>query len=965
MLLIKVSDDIRSKLKCDFIMVIDTEGLKSPELAALDTSYEHDNELATLVIGLSDITILNIAMENNQEMRDILQIVVHAFLRMKEVGKMPRCVFVHQNVSDMSAHDSNMRDRKKLLEQLDEMTQAAAKMEKREANTRFSDVMVYDPDVDSYYIPGLWHGTPPMAPVNAGYSEAVYELKKCLIGFRQTSDESNDATEFLKWTESLWNAVKFENFIFNFRNSLVADAYTHLCTEYNKWEWSFQKEMSNWLIIKETEISNFGVTGQNIHMNSLQKRLREMFIEASEKLNNEEKKILNNLEEYFGRKDRKVNLVEKYRQDFRTSAISLRRGTEISIKDALVRDVQIKEGMEKVNKIKNMQFDTIEANVRKLLQECRERKEDLSKEDLTKEFEKMWEGIMAKLSQVILPKTDVNTDVFHLLKFNMVTKRGNVTKLLTTANLKMSGYLPFVVKSDWFSNWVSSAKKVLGVIKHFDHNHFIAKMTNLCHLIITQCNNQISKSIETMKRNNTDYHEMYIKDILKTIDDALDNNITAECEANLKIHICGQAARLFKEAHEDFNNRNDPQKCLMRCKSIFLDKFLQSFSEKDHRQKAADFIDLCLGPAVRRYVLQHLGQAIADYMRTDLTYRAPNEFQFAILQYLLQEHSFEKYKDYTTSYEAFVKDWMKKNIIHKMSADGKLTELEKNILSGITTKITDAVTNSSTNGELEVFMETFCSKIKDQLIFPQDVLRTFLSFNEAKADQFAINLIELVKKMEESITEECDNKTSITERIEELPCKPHELLFISLCGCGHQCPFCGAPCEAGGLGHTKHFSNMHRPVGLKHSTHEHCGKNTANKLTTDICTSLVQSDELGFWTSTLLRAVLVVIAPTLFAVAHSAMSLYRHFVPLRYQGFKDETNGKFTLYKDYRTAYPDWDISGNSVYSASAYWKYVLCQFNMEFAIVYNAKPAKIPRDWKKITQSQAEASLKESFNKK
>ncbi|XP_042560241.1 up-regulator of cell proliferation-like [Clupea harengus] len=349
MLLNKVSAELRLELKCDFIMVIDTEGLKSHELAALETSYEHDNELATLVIGLSDITIINIAMENSTEMKDILQIVVHAFLRMKEVGKKPRCLFVHQNVSDMSAHDSNMRDRKKLMEQLNEMTRVAAKMEKKLAYSKFTDVMDYNPDKDSYYIPGLWHGTPPMAPVNAGYSEAVYELKKTLIGSLQTSDNiRNSATEFLRWTQSLWNAVKFEKFIFRFRNSYVADAYTDLCTQYNTWECSFQSEMNNWLITKETKVSNFGVTEKNVQINLLRTRLRELLHEASKKLNEEEQTILSNLDKYFKKKDSKVRLVEKYKQDFQTSANSLRQQMETSIKHSLEKAVEIREGMEKV-----------------------------------------------------------------------------------------------------------------------------------------------------------------------------------------------------------------------------------------------------------------------------------------------------------------------------------------------------------------------------------------------------------------------------------------------------------------------------------------------------------------------------------------------------------------------------------------------------------------------------------------
>ena len=146
MLLIRVNKEYSKEINCDFLMIIDTEGLKSLELAQLEDSHEHDNELATIVVGLSDITIVNMAMENMTDMKDILQIVVHAFLRMKEVGKKPNCLFVHQNVSDVSAHDNNLRDRTVLLQQLNEMTQAAAKVEKKEVNKSFSDVMEYDPD---------------------------------------------------------------------------------------------------------------------------------------------------------------------------------------------------------------------------------------------------------------------------------------------------------------------------------------------------------------------------------------------------------------------------------------------------------------------------------------------------------------------------------------------------------------------------------------------------------------------------------------------------------------------------------------------------------------------------------------------------------------------------------------------------------------------------------------------------
>ncbi|KAG8001091.1 Up-regulator of cell proliferation, partial [Nibea albiflora] len=118
MLFLKVGEDMQHDLNFDFILLIDTEGLKSPDLAQLEDSYEHDNQLATFVIGLSDVTIINIAMENSTEMKDVLQIAAHAFLRMKVIGKKPVCHFVHQNVAGVSAHAKNMTERKHLLDQL-------------------------------------------------------------------------------------------------------------------------------------------------------------------------------------------------------------------------------------------------------------------------------------------------------------------------------------------------------------------------------------------------------------------------------------------------------------------------------------------------------------------------------------------------------------------------------------------------------------------------------------------------------------------------------------------------------------------------------------------------------------------------------------------------------------------------------------------------------------------------------
>lgn len=114
--------------------------------------------------------------------------------------------------------------------------------------------MDYDVDKHNWYIPGLWHGVPPMAPVNTGYSENVYKLKQYLLDFMKSQKGPFSITGFISWIESLWKAVKHEKFIFSFINSLVAEAYNNLSVNFSHWEWDFHKKVYNWIISTENKI---------------------------------------------------------------------------------------------------------------------------------------------------------------------------------------------------------------------------------------------------------------------------------------------------------------------------------------------------------------------------------------------------------------------------------------------------------------------------------------------------------------------------------------------------------------------------------------------------------------------------------------------------------------------------------------------------------------------------------------
>ena len=119
--LLEIDNEFKKELQCDVVLVIDTEGIRAPEIQN-EVSDEHDNELSTLVIGLADLTIINIFGEAQHDIKDILQTAVHAFIRMKEIEKNPGCVFVHQSVTEKFADESLQGSKQKFVEQLDDLT---------------------------------------------------------------------------------------------------------------------------------------------------------------------------------------------------------------------------------------------------------------------------------------------------------------------------------------------------------------------------------------------------------------------------------------------------------------------------------------------------------------------------------------------------------------------------------------------------------------------------------------------------------------------------------------------------------------------------------------------------------------------------------------------------------------------------------------------------------------------------
>ncbi|CAB4039034.1 interferon-induced very large GTPase 1-like [Paramuricea clavata] len=228
--LIPVSDSLKTASNFDYVLIIDTEGLRGsgdPQLR------EHDNELATFAIGVADVTIVNIFGENHNEMKEFLEIAVHAFLKMKLVKEKKVCKIVHQNVAATDATTKLAFDRVKLKEDLDKMAKVAATQENCEDQIQsLNDIISFDENKDVFYVPSFLKGSPPMAPVSPNYGRAIQRVKEDVISLMSASSSQSSISQFRERVIILWKAILKGNLISSFRNMIEVRAYTALDRKY-------------------------------------------------------------------------------------------------------------------------------------------------------------------------------------------------------------------------------------------------------------------------------------------------------------------------------------------------------------------------------------------------------------------------------------------------------------------------------------------------------------------------------------------------------------------------------------------------------------------------------------------------------------------------------------------------------------------------------------------------------------
>ncbi|XP_008053852.1 interferon-induced very large GTPase 1-like [Carlito syrichta] len=901
MQLLKVEAAFIKELGFDFVLVVDTEGLRAPEHS--NKSQNRDNELATFVIGLANLTLINIFGENPSEMQDILQIVVQAFLRMKQVKIFPSCLFVHQNVGEVTAKDQTMEGRRQLEQRLDEMTAIAAEQEQCSDVACFSDVIKFDASTHIYYFAHLWDGNPPMAPPNPRYSHNVQELRNRIL----TTAEQESRGSIMKISDvkfriqDLWRGLVNENFIFSFRNTQEVMAMSKLETMYNHWTW----ELRSYILSLQNELSNQIQNGkvQTLNISTLEAPVTEKY-----------KTIKQELEKYFNEGPDSEILVQ-WKARFENKLIILKEALISDSKKKAEELISFKKGQESLDKKKTgYEIELLERS-RKLA--LRIKSKELSEEELHEKFDQLWKNWVHDVSSTLpeVKEPDIDLDSESVL-WEHFQKETNIVAILMKT---LKSREVFKINYD---DHVKINKKFYDITKKLQIcDKDCIKMTTATIF------SRFYEIIHDICNQKHDYNQSYFYEILKTIEEEVKSAstekkyiFTSKYIIDLSVCLFRKASEHFKKMHRAFKKANDPVNYLENKKDDFFMSFKISCQGATSIKTFVDFLWQKLTPAVSTTIWEEMTIKIAGDMRATCPAFNGNRANLEkhILISLAEEENFDNYWEYLHNPKSFFRSYIEIHIKRYFSDEGgdkmktflkiSLEDIKNAILSAIHESTSKAKSNTASG-----WLDLFCDHLGSNMIFPRKDLISI--------EHQDIKDIEFVKEamcaaLDPAMKRVEQNYSSMP--LEEMVPKIEKIISQHLCGCWKQCPWCKAVCTNTIPNHEgDHSAPFHRPYAVSgwrwHKT---------ESLVIDFCTSLVASNG----------------------------SFRLH-------------DDRTIPYKTYRQAGGDfatWSVTPDS--STQPYWKWFVSNFRSKLEEKYEKKftdLGKIPDAWVKYTKQDVLDDLK------
>lgn len=930
-----------------YALIIDTEGLRAPESSGKAVTY--DNELATLVIGLADIIILNIKGETMGEMENVLQIVVHELLRLKQaydhLSLFQSVILVHQNISAQDAAGHLEQGNLSIVSNLNKVTKEAASRACMSGIECFKDVIHFNSKDHVKYVSDLWLGNPPMAPINPRYCSQASDVVDTI--FRDLIDNQHQFLSIMDMSlhlKNLWDAILAEDFVFSFCNGLQIKAYNLFENEYLEMKWRLEQVKSDWEI--KNIIPRFKECKNEIEINECG---RQLFDEFKIKIEAEQNLVLEKMNEFLQHSDFGQQMAEwKESKEQRLS------DNVDELLRAVQRNIQVKKVHSKNEFKKDSDFERRKNSIAEMAASIAKSLQGKKPNDDEKRrhFNEFWRKEIDEIKMEVqeetpnIRKQKIKHDILHLLESQYRTDKPLLTKELDNQpigtqvkNSPLENSLRGCIRDEHISveghAIYTFVRKKIDKFKGNESRHIVTAIT-----IVNLLLRDIDRIFLTLLQTDVDYDKTQFSTILKLIKERIkthNNQDTKEftfspaLEILVAVRVGNSACMVFELLSEKYNDRHSILKQLQAYRPNAWALFDDILSLKTNEFIAANSLCLELKDILRERIERNLPDAIAGEMRMRLGNRK-HVLMKKVLEEFTSMNTCSPLLEYIEGPESYIKEWLNNETDkHVFSTNyyvrhttGYLTTLITNVKSAAAIITKNEKSDNNMSVGIHDWINSFKELLKmDHFAMKATAFRQASEYEINNLKDFTSCVHEKLGLIEQELIEEF--KSHCPKTITWPEKSPYQVIFESLWGCTAKCPFCNEPCINSDPNHSQckndvHRCIQHRPAGIG-GTHD---KQTGI-LCLESCSYMLHKDQTmgcGRW-------------------CHCS--------------YKCDDCHYLRKYKQFL---PEWEILPNPDIYASKYWAWCMVENSEGLAKHHGYKEPEFPESWKCIKMEDALESL-------
>ncbi|XP_071855140.1 interferon-induced very large GTPase 1-like [Apostichopus japonicus] len=910
--LLEVNVTFHKQLGFEYLLIIDTEGLHSPDRTVLN-DHTFDNSIATLVMCIGDLTLLNIGQETiGPDMIGILQIVVHALIRMNEVELVSNCRIIQQRVSDLAAAANNKGSMTKIKDALNKATRIAAAEAKVHHIQNFSDVFPLAEGDDLQFFPCLWMGL--MSPPNPGYSDKIHALKDAIFKSKVNQPvipPQFTMAKFVRRLEDVWKAVKSEDFVFHFQNSF--DAFSNQ---------RFRNEHQKLIGGMRTEIFAH-YDSRNITNATKEDFYRRLEIEITNKCEDINKEIDQYVKEHSDEEE-----VKRRQESIKNETIDIGKDLERSIKETTEIQLQYKADKKGLPNFIRRAKEELKIAAKQEAERLKDtRSTSYWKEnhkELERQFDVIWdkkvEQLDTEFQKIKITEEDIEKACDNSLRKLMLGTEHSKEYNDRMHDNKKRWNLKELWKdvSSWVGKHFSGSKDGLDKVQHA-----VSEIVN-CHKddIINHAKDKPFQQAHVVTIFNEVYYVL------------AHSNVNSKFVVSTLRAVQNEVCTVFKDCQLKYASHNSLQGMFESEKDCLNEEF-KSYVDATIKIRAAvkRSYSECMS-VLRNVTLHAFNVNLLEQMRLKDCYNNKQRMLGRILEELCLQKDPKLYYDFIEDNDKFVRDWLNKKVLNEITArsqywvrdvDTKINELLGYVQSAL--RKTKSELTARGGEQTTTFREWANAFLKNNYLskYGKDIHFSVEDFNLIDLKEFTNMLYSMFSShLKTDITKGWNvDKLSDLSVASNLYSKMLDVardILDHLGTCKEICPFCKVPCHMQIKGEHKHTAIFHYSQGVAGYHYE-----KSLKLVSEPCTMLVASN-----------------------------TRYRCRIgpPKEYRP-----------YNEYTVDYPSWDITPITGDTPITYWKWVLQTFNNDFAELYKTKPAELPIEWRTVSEEDALKSIRENYH--